>query len=211
MKQIGKDIKTKIKNPDRINLRRNQIIKGAIEVFTSKGFHNATVREIAEASGLTEGTLYNYIRSKEDIIYIVYDYITNILRNEMEQTISKTKDPKERLKAVVQQTLDTIAEYQDVILFMYKESDSLDKKRLYNILARETEYVESFEKVLREYFKGMKVNETRLRLAADLLPYIPVILTLRRWSLKNRFESIDAIINNLREFILHGVEFIAKE
>ena len=63
-----KKIKTKIKNPKRVNLRRQQIIDGAIKVFTAKGFYNATVREIADESGITEGTLYNYIRCKEDII-----------------------------------------------------------------------------------------------------------------------------------------------
>ena len=69
-----KRIETKIKNPKRINMRRKQIIKGAIEVFTAKGFNNSTTKEIALAAGVTEGTLYNYVRSKEDIIFIVYDY-----------------------------------------------------------------------------------------------------------------------------------------
>jgi len=76
-----KQVKTRVKNPKLIDLRRRQIIKGAIQVFTAKGFHAATVREIADSAGLTMGSLYNYIRSKEDIIYMVYDYITKILKD----------------------------------------------------------------------------------------------------------------------------------
>jgi AcrR family transcriptional regulator len=68
-KQETKTIKTKIQNPKRISLRRKQIIQGAIKLFTVKGFYNSTTKEIADAAGMTEGTLYNYIRCKEDIIY----------------------------------------------------------------------------------------------------------------------------------------------
>ena len=137
-KIVKKEIKTKIKNPKLIDLRRKQIIDGAIKVFSAKGFPNATVREIAEAAGLTMGTLYNYIRSKEDIIYIVYDYITKILREEMRKAIAGVTDPEERLKAALFQNLNAVYQNQDIIMFIYKASTFLDKESLYEVLARET-------------------------------------------------------------------------
>jgi len=203
-----KEIKTRIKNPKLIDLRRKQIIDGAIQLFTAKGFHSATVREIADAAGLTMGSLYNYIRSKEDIIYIVYDYITRILREEVIDAIAGIKDPKERLKVALRQNLNTIYEYQDIVMFIYKASTFLDRESLHEVLARETEYIELFENLLRDYFKEVKVDETRLRLAADLLTYIPVIMTFRRWSLRRRFESMDMVMKGIHDFVLHGIEFI---
>ena len=180
-KIVKKEIKTKIKNPKLIDLRRKQIIDGAIKVFSAKGFPNATVREIAEAAGLTMGTLYNYIRSKEDIIYIVYDYITKILREEMRKAIAGVTDPEERLKAALFQNLNAVYQNQDIIMFIYKASTFLDKESLYEVLARETAYIELFEDLLRDYFKTKEVDETRLRLAGDLLTYIPVI----RYNIQN--------------------------
>ena len=174
-----KEVKTRIKNPKLIDLRRRQIIDGAIKVFTAKGFDSATVREIADAAGLTMGSLYNYIRSKEDIIYIVYDYITN-----------------------------TIYEYQDIVMFIYKASAFLDRESLHEVLTRETEYIELFEDLLRDYFGEMQVDAGRIRLAADLLTYIPVIVTFRRWSLRRRFESMDGVLQGILDFVLHGIEFI---
>jgi len=96
-------IKTRIKNPKLIDLRRKQIIDGAIKVFTAKGYHSATVREIAEEAGLTMGSLYNYINTKEDIIYFVYDYITKVLRDEVRYAIADMTDPEERLKTALRQ------------------------------------------------------------------------------------------------------------
>ncbi|MBW1868525.1 MAG: TetR/AcrR family transcriptional regulator [Deltaproteobacteria bacterium] len=208
-KKIGKkQVKTRIKSAKLIDSRRKQIIDGAIKVFTAKGFHSATVREIADAAGLTMGSLYNYIRSKEDIIYIVYDYITKILRDEVIDAIEGIKDPKERLEVAMRQNLNTIYEYQDVVMFIYKASTFLDRESLHEVLARETDYIELFENLLRDYFKGTDVDEARLCLAADLLTYIPVIVTFRRWSLRRRFDSMDIVMKGIHDFVLHGLEFI---
>lgn len=203
-----KRIKTKIKNPNRVNLRRQQIIDGAIKVFTEKGFHNATTKEIAKAAGITEGTLYNYVQSKEDIIYIVYDYITSILRSDLEKAIALEKDPKKRLRAALLQNLKSINEHQDIILFMYQESGYLDRESLYAILSRETEYIELFESLLHDYLGEEITDSAKVRITADLLSYIPVIITIRRWSLKRRFQSIESVIDDIISFILHGIQFI---
>jgi len=208
-KKIGKkQVKTRIKSAKLVDSRRRQIIDGAVEVFTAKGFHSATVREIADAAGLTMGSLYNYIRSKEDIIYIVYEYMTKILRDEVRDAIAGVSDPKERRKVALRQNLNTVYEYQDVVMFIYKASTFLDRESLHEVLARETEYIELFENLLRDYFKEMEVDETRLRLAADLLTYIPVIVTFRRWSLRRRFDSMDIVMKGIHDFILRGSEFI---
>jgi len=205
-----KKVKTKIKNPERVQRRRKQIIEGAIKVFSEKGYHGAKTKEIAEASGVTEGTLYNYIRSKEDITYMVYDYITGILRDELEKVIKDEKNPEKRLKAALLQNMNTIDQHQDIIMFMYKESSSLDKPSLYTILTRESEYIDIFENLLRDYFRGTVCNENNLKLAADLLAYIPVILALRRWSLKERFDSMETVIQGIFDFVLHGITFIPE-
>jgi len=206
-----KEIKTKIKDSRRIDLRRKQIVKGAIKVFTVKGFYNSTVREIADAAEMTEGTLYNYIRCKEDIIYIVYDYTTNILQEELNQAIADIKKPEERLHAALVQTLDSINKYQDLVMFLYRESGSLKKEDLHSILAKENKYIELFEQLLIDYFKGKKINLTRTKICADIITYLPVIISFRRWSLNRRFESMDIVTKEIVDFILHGIEFIVEE
>jgi AcrR family transcriptional regulator len=48
--------------------RRAQILDGAAQVFAEKGFARATTKEIAEAADVSEGTIYNYFDSKEDLL-----------------------------------------------------------------------------------------------------------------------------------------------
>jgi AcrR family transcriptional regulator len=160
---------------------------------------------------MTEGTLYNYIRCKEDIIYIVYDYTTQILRKELNQAIADIKDPEERLREALTQTLKSVLKYQDLVMFLYRESGSLRKDDLYTILEREDNYIKLFEQLLKDYFKDKQINEIRTKIYADILTYLPVIISFRRWSLKRRVHSMDIVIKEIVNFILHGIECIPEK
>ncbi len=51
-----------------VEARRAQILQAATEVFGRKGFHGATIHEIAEEAGISEGTIYNYFDSKDELL-----------------------------------------------------------------------------------------------------------------------------------------------
>ena len=48
--------------------RKRQILAAAREVFSQKGFSEATTAEIAQQAGVSEGTIYNYFESKRDLL-----------------------------------------------------------------------------------------------------------------------------------------------
>lgn len=49
--------------------RREELLQAAARVFSRRGFHGATVREIARRSGMLSGSLYAHIETKEDLLY----------------------------------------------------------------------------------------------------------------------------------------------
>jgi TetR/AcrR family transcriptional regulator, cholesterol catabolism regulator len=69
------DVPTQIKNPELVKRRRRQIVDAAVQLFIEKGFHKTTTREIAKAAGFSIGSLYEYVASKEDVLYLVCDAI----------------------------------------------------------------------------------------------------------------------------------------
>jgi TetR/AcrR family transcriptional regulator, cholesterol catabolism regulator len=211
MKLLGKEVHANIKNARLIDLRRKQIIEGAMQVFAAKGFHGASVREIADAAGLTMGTMYNYVRSKEDILYIVYDFMTTILTEGLKKAIDDTKDPREKVRAALKHNMELIYQYRDVIMFLYREAGNYDNESVRSVLAQETKYIEIFENLLRQRFAGRKINETRLMLSADILSYLNVVLVLRGWSLRKRYKSIDTVVDGILEFVEHAIEIVAED
>ena len=60
--------KTEERRERRAAARRNQILDAAAEVFAEKGFARATTKEIADRADVSEGTIYNYFDSKEDLL-----------------------------------------------------------------------------------------------------------------------------------------------
>lgn len=61
---------------EHIDSRKKQIIDAAYQCFARKGFHQATMRDIYSEAGLSPGAVYNYFKSKDEIIEasFVYDY-----------------------------------------------------------------------------------------------------------------------------------------
>src|SRR3954470_17525272 len=53
--------------------REDEILAAAARIFREKGYHGTSVRDIAESVGLLKGSLYHYIRSKEDLLARVFD------------------------------------------------------------------------------------------------------------------------------------------
>lgn len=65
------EVPTQVKNPDLVTQRRGQIIEAAVPLFVANGFHKTTTRQIARAAGFSVGSMYEYVNSKEDILYLV--------------------------------------------------------------------------------------------------------------------------------------------
>src|ERR1700684_4125739 len=96
-----RSVGTNTKDPDLIRDRREQLIRAALEVFQEKGFHATTVRDIGRAAGLTQGTIYNYVRSKEDILFLVCDRVVTEYLDRVREAIVNEGDPRARLNAAV--------------------------------------------------------------------------------------------------------------
>ena len=53
------------------DIRRQQIIQAAIEVFDKKSFQKASIVEIAQKANVAEGTIYQYFKNKEDLFFSI--------------------------------------------------------------------------------------------------------------------------------------------
>jgi len=197
-------IETRVKDDALVKQRRAEIIRAASRVFTQKGYHQATIRDICEASGLGPGTLYNYIKKKEDILYLVYNELTLMLTQCLVDTVRENKkNPLEQFHEALEKTIDIIWNYQDLILLMYHETASLDRESKHTILKRESDYVALWDKLLGRCEK-LGMIPKRNPLDSNILVFLLAFLPLRRWNLKNKFREeeiksgiIDHIVRSL--------------
>jgi TetR/AcrR family transcriptional regulator, cholesterol catabolism regulator len=201
-----REVIASVKDEKLVKKRRNQMIKGAISLFKQKGFHQTTTREIAKASGFSIGTLYEYIRKKEDILYLVCDRIYDEVRERMEKDIGTHHGTIESFKLAIARYFKVIDDLQDEVLVMYQEVKSLSKESLIYVLNKEIQMVGMFENILQTCVDNgvFQLTEEEIKLFAHDIFVLGQMWAFRRWALK-KMCTLDEYIELQTELLLKGI------
>ncbi|GMA49477.1 TetR family transcriptional regulator [Alicyclobacillus contaminans] len=183
---MGVQIGSNVKDPERIRERRRQIVEAAVQLFSEKGFHKTTTREIARASGLSNGALYEYVTSKEDILFLVCQHIHQEIFSRLAQTVTTATHGAERLKTAIEGLFDVMHDMQADVLLIYQEAKSLPKLYLTEVLRHEQEIVAWFEQQLRHGVADgtLGISEEQIPLLAQDIVVMGQMWAFRRWALK---------------------------
>jgi AcrR family transcriptional regulator len=193
----------KIKNKELLERRQQQISEAAMKLFAQKGYHNTTVRDIAKLSNISTGSVYAYVKSKEDILYLVSQKFFGTLKENVEKTLRGLDDPLMKLKAAIEASLTVIDNFQDYVLITYRESKHFKKQDLIGIFQQESFFIDHFMKIFKEgNEKGViRVNDPFL--VANLLTLMTHFWALKRYSLKEY--SLFRFKEMLIEFVMKGI------
>jgi AcrR family transcriptional regulator len=188
-------VESKVKDQQLIDEKRRQIIEGAIRVFQEKGYHKATVREIAEEAKIGLGSIYDYVKSKDDILYLFFEnYITSFYGRVKEQRLPQ-QDPLSRLEITYRAFVESAMELDDQVMLAYTQAKYVRTDYLKIILQRESEIVEYFQRILEEALDGNPSMDSFME--ANFLVYSGVFGVIRRWILKPRYtreQTIDYLV-----------------
>lgn len=197
-------VKTNTKNPLRVRERRDALVNAAIEVFSKKGFHGATVRDIGRAAGLTQGTIYNYVGSKEDILYMTCDRVVAEYTEETRRALALAREPAERVRSAVSALTEVMYRHRRAIRMIYQNVHALDVRSRAVVFARVQEFIGLFETILKEAAAEMKVPLADPHLAANLLTYVPSFIALRNWALQEHQDAA-LVQREITDFIVRGL------
>ncbi|OEH93230.1 TetR/AcrR family transcriptional regulator [Bacillus solimangrovi] len=197
-----REVPASVKDEKLVKKRRDQMIKGAVKLFIEKGFHRSTTREIAKAAGFSIGTLYEYIRKKEDVLYLVCDSIYESVHQRLQTSMDLERGDIECLKQAVTSYFVVMDEVQDEVLVMYQEAKSLTKDALPYVLEKEIEMVAMFEKILRRCVENgeFSLSESEIKLVAHNIFVQGQMWGFRRWILQKLYtleEYTELQIENL--------------
>ncbi|MFY0545884.1 TetR/AcrR family transcriptional regulator [Brevibacillus sp. H7] len=189
MTEKKKTIPSLVKDPKLIEKRREQIIEAAVDLFINKGFHKTTTREIARASGFSIGTLYEYIESKEDVLYLVCDAIHAEVESRLREAITFKGNGLKIMKMALRSFFRVMDQMSDRVLLIYQETKSLPKETLRYVLQREEEISLIFEDILRKGIAdgSIRLDEKHVKLMADNIMVLGEMWVFRRWTLRKHY------------------------
>ncbi len=132
---------------DTVKKRRKQIFVAAVKVIADKGFHNATIKEIAYEADLGKGTIYQYIKKKEDLVLLIAEEGVSLLSEKIEEVSASLDSPEQKLQRIIDIQLSLIQKHSMLAKTMAVEVEHIkteDRARIEKI------YVENFLKVIKD-------------------------------------------------------------
>lgn len=197
-------VKANVGSDELVRQRQNAIIAAAIKVFNSKGYHDATVRDIGREAKLTQGTLYNYVRSKEDILYLVCNQAVSAYTEAITKVVDPSDDPMEMLLKVIRATLNVMWDHKENILLVYQETHSLDKKYRKRIQDLGHILTQTYLDILKQDSVRKRLPDINLDVLANILSFLPGIIALRGWEFRGK-ASRSEVIAGIEMFLVQGI------
>ena len=208
---VKHNVHASVKDEKLVALRREQMIKGAVQLFKQKGFPRTTTREIAKAAGFSIGTLYEYIRTKDDVLYLVCDSIYEHVKERLEEVVCTEKGSVESLKIAITNYFKVMDELQEEVLIMYQEVRFLPKESLPYVLEKEFQMVGMFENILEQCTENgtFTLDEKEIQLLAHNIFIQGQMWGFRRWALQKLYTLEEYTEMQIR-YVLQGAHMLPK-
>ncbi|MBI2423488.1 MAG: TetR/AcrR family transcriptional regulator [Candidatus Hydrogenedentes bacterium] len=143
-----RNVPAQVKNADLVSRRRQELIQAAVGLFGRKGYHETTTRELAREVGWSVGALYEYISSKEDVLYLVCDSIHGEMERAVIDIMPEQPCSLASFREIFAAYLRTCDRMQAPILLIYQQTRSLKPASRQHVLRNEARITGLFEELI---------------------------------------------------------------
>ncbi|MGM0240748.1 TetR/AcrR family transcriptional regulator [Enterococcus sp. AZ103] len=97
--------------------RKEALLNAALKEFTQRGFDQASTNEIAKKSGISKSLMFHYVKNKQELFMLVYDYFHQLIHQEYYLKLDlEQKDVFVRLRQSYLLQIQILQTYPDVLL-----------------------------------------------------------------------------------------------
>lgn len=137
---------------DQKQLKRiNAIAKVGAELFSTKGYLETSMDDIAAAAKTTKGGIYHYFASKTEILYLICSTYIDLDLGNLEQSLSVLENSADKIKFIVSHHIEHYTTHAYAAKTLLHESYNLPPKYLKEITARERRYYAIVSGVISDF------------------------------------------------------------
>jgi TetR/AcrR family fatty acid metabolism transcriptional regulator len=185
--------------------RKNKILEVSLKFFAQKGFQDTTISEISKAAGVSEATVYEYFKSKEELLFAIPEEITEETANEVLKIFPYLRGAESKIRAAVQgyMTLyETNPLYSALVMLQLKTNRNFLKTKAY-------EKIRSISHVFIDFIQE-GINDGTFK--KDVDPYLVRSMILGtiehlciRWHLLGTPSNLVDQVDPLMDLIFAGI------
>ncbi len=190
----------------RLKARKEQILKAAGKVFAKKGFHEATISEIAREAGLSDATIYEYFSTKEELLFSIPRETTRKGMERMEGYLNFIRGAGNKIRAIIYHYLwfyQSEPDYASVVMLVLKQNRKFLETEEYQIIRQ------GFRGIIAVIEEGIDSGEFR----SDTDPYLVRQVMLGtmehiviRWLLLGKPKDLTQYADPLADMITEGIQ-----
>ncbi len=111
---------------------RNRVLQAALEVFSAKGYHEATMDEVAKQAQVSKGALYLYFPSKQALFAALVEAGVDVLLTTMRQAMKPHTGHRKRMYAAIEASFSLLQEYRTLarLIFLRLGSNPLLERKI---------------------------------------------------------------------------------
>ncbi len=183
--------------------KQAEILAAALKIFREKGYHAASMQDLADEVGLQKASLYYYVSSKEDLLKALYERFLGAFTQQLSAIVAEPLPPSEKLRRAIESQVVALTEQLELFYVYIHEQHFLNNRLRMRIHAEAEQHAELFEAILSE---GIETGEFR---PVDVTITAHAIIGMCNWIYqwyspdgKLKPTEIAALFNDL---VVHGL------
>lgn len=187
----------------KITDRKTEIISVAAKLFKEKGYSAVTMRDIAQAMDIKAASLYNHIKSKQEILVLIIIEIAEEFTQTMNEVVASDETTIKKIERIIQLHIDITLRNAEALACLNNDWMHLaDGQLIYFIKMRE-DYEENFRKIIK---KGIADREIKnLNLEVIIFSTLSTLRTLYLWYGKKKSPDPSVLKSNMIQVLLNGI------
>lgn len=183
---------------------RQEVIAGAaVEIIAEKGFAAASMREIAAAAGMHVPTMYQYVKSKEEVLELVYRWVIQRVRENLGPALSLDLPPARKIEAVIARLITGVEAMRRETGVLNRETRSLSRPARQRVLDDYAEIVGRIGELVARGSRSGAFRDVDPLLIANFIDALCDTWSLRRFAFGPC--DIATFEREVAKFVLHGL------
>ncbi len=110
----------------RYDAKLTAVLSASSALFASKGYERATIRDVAQATGMSGAGLYYYFKGKEELLFLIQFRVFQSLCEKLREIIKQETDPQVCLRLMIEMHFDYFIRHMNDLKVCSREIESLD-------------------------------------------------------------------------------------
>lgn len=195
---------TGVKNPVRVRARREALVRAAIDTFSERGYHASRVADVAAAAGFSQGTVYNYVKSKEELLYLICEDHALGFERILTERVEGVAEPRLKLEALLDAVVEGVFSYRKHYLVMLRELHNVERSRRKVYMELTSRQRQICQGILCDIAQHEPLIVPDPLLTTNILLYLPKLIVSRGWDLKGKVKD-DKVAEEIKSFMRRGL------